>query len=369
MKKLLITGYFGAGNFGDDMMLEAFCKEIKNINPEIDITILKLFDRPFNVNLGKDIKVINHYKIKKFKRAIFKFQVKKYDMFLWIGGTCFTDQDADGCYVYMKLAQEKNVKIGYIGVGIGTLKLKERIEKAKYLINTCDFISFRDKNSYEYAKAINNKCKNLYLTEDLAYLFVKNLNYKKDNIKKDNKRRIVVSWRNLTGYMEEEKEMKLIDNLITFLKSISEENIETELNILPLDDRKDNEKNKVIFDKMKCCESKMLKVNYKENLTPLEKTEVILNSDLNISGRLHGIFISEINNIKTIAISYSIKIDEFLKSIGKIDDMIKVSNIEQESLKKVYSLNNNMVSKKQVEENIKKSKENIERFNEFINRL
>ncbi|MFQ7002167.1 MAG: polysaccharide pyruvyl transferase family protein [Clostridium sp.] len=363
--KILITGYYGAGNFGDDIMLEAFCKNIKEKNKNIKISILKMYDKKLNINLDKDVKVINFYKIPKLKAKIFKYLVKKYDMFLWVGGTCFTDEDGNGFYNYMNLAKESGTKFGYVGVGIGKLTIKDRIEKTKYLLENCDFISFRDKRSYEYAKSIVSKKKNMYLTEDLAYLFINSVMNKKV-VKENKKRKVIVSWRNLLNYKTIEEEKKMIDILINFLKEIMNEKIETDILILPLDDIKDYKKNKEIYNELKKFENEKVKVLYKENLTPKEKVTEILKGNINISSRLHGIFVSEIANIKTIGISYSIKIDEFLESIGKNCDLISIDDLEEGKLYSIYKAENKNVTDELVKEKVYKSKKNIEYLIEFL---
>lgn len=359
--RILITGYYGAGNFGDDIMLEAFCKELLQKDPNVKITILKMFNKELKINLDKRIKVINYYKVTKASGHIFKMLVRFYDMFLWVGGTCFTDQDGDGFYGYMKLAIDKKVKIGYVGVGIGKLTIKERIEKTNYLINKCSFISLRDEGSFNYVKDKFPNKENVYLTEDLAYLFVNPIIKNNSLIKeKNNERKIVVSWRHLINYKSAEEELILMNSLIKFIKKIMEEKIKSSILILPLDDRRDFETNKYIYKKLKKYENEFFSVRYKENLTPKEKISEILNCNLNISARLHGIFVSEIANKKTIAISYSVKIDEFLKSVDKDMDMVSIEELDSDKIEKIYLSNNKKIEDDIIEKKITLSKSNID---------
>lgn len=368
--KVLITGYYGAGNFGDDIMLESFCKEMKKANSNLNISILKMFNKKLKIELDKGINVVNFYKIKRLQALFFKIMVRRYDVFLWVGGTCFTDQDGNGFYDFMKIAKEAGLKIGYVSVGTGKLSIQERIDKTKYLAKNCDFITLRDENSYKYMLKARDNDRNIFLTEDLAYLFVNNVSVKDNKDYNENKsRKIVVSWRNLINYRSEEYENNLINNLIEFLNYIISENIKSEIIILPLDDRRDLEKNKIIYDKLSVHNSDKIKVKYESELTPLEKIKIILSCDINISARLHGIFVSEIRNIKTIGISYSIKIDEFLKSIGKNEDFVQVDNLSVENLKKIYKHEFKTLEEEYINDKINKSKENIKLLNEFLNSL
>lgn len=365
--KILITGYYGAGNFGDDIMLESFCKEMQN--DKISISILKMFNKKIEINLDKKIKIINFYKIKRMRSFLFRIIVKKYDMFLWVGGTCFTDQDGDGFYDFMKIAKESRVKIGYIGVGVGELSNEERIKKTKYLSNNCDFMTLRDEYSYKYICKLKGNNKNTFLTEDLAYIFVNKLSsqLKGDKVRSEAAgRKIVVSWRNLINYKSETEELMLIDKIVDFIKYVASEKFETEIVILPLDDRRDLDKNKLIYDKLCSYNNDKVNISYKANLTPIEKINVILSCDINISSRLHGIFVSEINNIKTIGISYSIKINEFLKSIGKEEDFIYIDNLSVDELKIIYNKKSKILNKDLVNKKINKSFENITLLKKYL---
>lgn len=372
--KILITGYFGAGNFGDDMMLEAFCNEMKNINSSCNIDILKMFERDINVDIDDSIKKIPLYKLNtgrgyriknKIIKPVYKKIIKNYDILIWVGGTCFTDEDGDGFYDFMKIAKAYSKKIGYVGVGVGKLTKLERIEKAEYLIKNCDFISLRDKKSYEYVKKVRGNESNVFLTEDLAYLFINKLNIKK-NIEKKSKK-AVISWRNLINYKTEQEEQLIIEKFIEYIIYLSKKEIYGEFIVLPLDDRKDCPKNKLIYNKIKEKLGNNIKCSYIENIKPIEKINIILDSDLNISGRLHGIFVSELANIKTIGMSYSVKINEFLDSIGKMNDCIDVSDLALEKIDKIYNQENIFISDELIDKKIKKSKENIYLLNEFLN--
>lgn len=359
--RVLITGYYGAGNFGDDIMLEAFCEKMKEVNPKIKIDILKMFERDLEIKIDKNINIIDICKFGgKIRSIIFTILMLKYDIFLWVGGTCFTDEDGDGLYDLMKIVKRLRKRFGYIGVGVGNLTKKDRIDKANFLIKNCHFISLRDSRSYQYVKRIKENNDNIYLTDDLAYLFIKEINLTdKISGKINANRKIVLSWRNLINYKTKEEELALINKLLDYMKELSSEEINTDVIILPLDDRKDCEINKFIYDQLKLNSNRYTKYIYKECLTPREKIKLLIESDINISARLHGIFVSELSNIKTIAISYSVKIDEFLDSIGKYSDCINISDLSKENLKKIYDNGMTSVNDKIIDEKIKKSEKNI----------
>lgn len=351
--KILVTGYYGAGNFGDDIMLETFINNIKGVSSN-QVDVLKLFELPLELELNEKAKIYDFSRVPgKLRNLYIKFILRKYDMFLWVGGTCFTDTDGDGLHRYMTLAKKMGVKIGYIGVGVGDLTIHDRIEKTKFLTENSQVMSFRDEKSYKYCKNISDK--NKHLTEDLAYLYFKEI-FRKQDIKQDNS--LVVSWRNLIGYCEEKVEFELIDELVKGVLAILEKKEHSKVIVLPLDDRKDKEKNKYIYEALKD-NKEGITVEYIESATPKEKVDFIRRCTLNVSGRLHGIFISELLNIKTIPISYSNKIDYFLMSIDKGDEVINVQDLSKEQIIRLYEKDFKFVSDEKILENIKKSEKNI----------
>lgn len=363
--RLLITGYYGAGNFGDDIMLEAVCKKLIKMYPNIKISILKMFEKDLQIDIPKSVKVINFYKIRGvFRKSFMRYLFMKNDIFVWGGGTCFTDEDGDGLYDYMKMAKENGVKIAYLGVGVGKLSKEERIEKIQYLMKNLDFISLRDEKSYEYCKKnVPNWEEKVFLAEDLAYLYFENKNLINKDKKNSIKKNIVVSWRNLINYRTEDEENKLIKELVAFLEILLKDTNNT-ISILPLDDRKDIAKCESIYIALKniCPE----RVEFINNLSPAEKVDLLIGCDANISARLHGIFVSEIVGIKTIGLSYSIKIEEFLKSINKESDYLNIDNITKEILMEKFEETNNVVDNKLILDKIEKSNNNIIAFNKLI---
>ena len=95
----LLLGYYGAENFGDELILKQYLLENKDTyfivfsyghnytgNNVVDTYFWKQGDKLFN--------------LKNFLSAI-----KKVDEVLWVGGTCFTDEDGDGAFKFMLIAK------------------------------------------------------------------------------------------------------------------------------------------------------------------------------------------------------------------------------------------------------------------------
>jgi polysaccharide pyruvyl transferase WcaK-like protein len=372
---LTLIGYYGAGNFGDTLMLYFLSKEILDLKKEIRINILMKKDA--NHDNIKHLKELdkNRVNIIKFKSndkfnnlKIFYNTIKKTDLLVWGGGTCFTDEDGIGGFNFFLIAKLMGCDVGYLGVGLNSLDRKLNRYKVKLLFKISEFISFRDLKSLNEAKKIFSKG-NYYLTEDLAYLYFKNENININNSKK--KSYLLISWRNLINYFDDIIIEKLIDNLVTGIEKIAVETKINNIEILPLDNMKDYKINKKIFEllkKEKIDENININLNLNKNF--FEKIDIIKRADIFISARLHGAFIGELLQIPTLSLNYSSKVKRFTDSIdseGLVEpyELIHNSDVLYCSLSKILDCENDL-NNKLINDKIKKSYRNIDIINEFI---
>lgn len=351
--KILITGFFGKNNLGDDLMLEFFCKNISKSN---DVTLLLIYGDEINFELHSSIKIKKLPKISKGKSLWIKyFYSINYDKIYWIGGTCFTENAGDGLYKYMKIFKKRKKSYGYIGVGIGDIKSKIKIQRTKELLQNAELVTFRDKTSYDYANSICEN-KRFFLCDDLVYLSLGNLKRIDCTIKS-----IVISWRNIEKYIGSNKQDECIEILIEFIKKISG-NFDNII-IMPVGDSVDININNEIYTKL-LKEIVNINIEYLDNIDNDKRIKLILSSELYICGRLHGIFISECNNINTIAIGYDNKIEIYLRSINKIEDLIYPEDFSVDKLLEVYKVYN-PIDNKLIEEGYKRAINNAELFKKF----
>ena len=353
--KIIVTGYFGAGNFGDDLMLEVFAKNI--INHNLKVTFLKMQPEKINVSIPKSVKIIDISSYsRRVRQFILFFLMLKNDMFLWIGGTIFSDFGGEGEYGFMKLVNMMGKKFGYLGIGLTKLTLPKRIHRTKYVLENASIVTFRDKFSFKEADKYMSESSKKFLTADLVYLYKIEKNTEEID-------QTIISWCALSKEMSEEDEKKAIEQLVSWL-------VQNHLDlkpiiVLPLHDGVDHEVNFYLYNYLKENANVPQNIKYFKYLTTQERAYLISISKNNISGRLHGVFLSEINRKNTVSMSYSIKMDEFLKSVGQLDDNVSVYNFNEEDLKQAFS-SKKMISQNNLEGNIELAFKNIEYLLEFL---
>lgn len=354
---LLITGYFGMNNLGDDIMLDVFCNELLSRESDIRLTVAILYGDANKIHLSDSIKILDLSWICYGKTIVFKYLLSNlFDAFFWIGGTCFTEYAGDGSYNYMKAFTDKGKKTGYLGVGIGDIKTSDKKERYKEIFDKASLVTFRDIESYKQAKKWSSNPE-MYFCEDLVYL-------KDYRGKRDNTRNVVVSWRDLGAYCDRVTEDKALQEIINFLKEYCKDNSTVE--VLVIGSKIDINRNKDLYDAL-LRSIPEVKVSYFENLSIQDKIEHLSNSKLSIIGRLHGIFISELMGINTIAIGYDNKSERFLKSIDREEDLVYPEQITQEVLKKMSA--NKYINTVDLTEKRVAAMENINLFIEKIIRV
>lgn len=345
--KHLITGFFGVNNLGDDIMLEAFYRSSGKKN---ELSLLRLYpgrgtDTPIKTN---NISMFPHGK----SILVDQYYSRIYDGLFWIGGTCMTDSAGDGAYGYMNSYKKRGKKIGYIGIGINEIHNPKRRDAYKDILDRADIVTIRDIKSYEIAKELSgNPC--IQLTEDLVYL--------SDEILappvNDEIRRLLIAWRSLAGYYSREIENRALDVL---LKVVDKHKAEyDEVVITSLGNQVDVEVNRKLYEMLNQSQSH---VRFVEELNYRKRIDLIRSAATVITGRLHGVFISEWNNINTVAIGYDTKVDSFLKSIDRRQNLVFPDTMSVDSIE--AALTNRPVELTREEWNMRrcKSMKNIEMF-------
>ena len=172
-KDLLITGYYGAQNCGDELMLQALLKTIDtnkyNVyilvspNNEIDLACYA----PYNVV---------HYPLKTNDCL---FLSKFFDVIVWGGGAViddiryvFNNGNNDLTYISMSITKAM-IKQGkdVIVLGVSTnqhLENAKLLEDLSYIINNAKYFSLRDKNSLKTLSSAGIDTKNIHIIDDLA---------------------------------------------------------------------------------------------------------------------------------------------------------------------------------------------------------
>ncbi len=157
--KILLTGYFGFGNAGDEMIFHVMKTKFENEGHCV-------------YSLTKNPKNMNEFKRNSIK-AIYS-AIKKSDVVVSGGGGILQDKTSSkSLYYYLfiiKVAKLLHKKVAVFAQGIGPLNKQINKIAVKNVISKTDLITVRDIHSQDMLKN-TGITKKINLTSDLAFLY------------------------------------------------------------------------------------------------------------------------------------------------------------------------------------------------------
>ncbi len=166
MTEVLITGYHGYGNTGDEAILIAIKEGIEKMKADISLTALS-----YNPKFTKSEYGINA--VKKFNVFQVLRAVAKCDVLLFGGGTLLQDVSSTRSLIYylsiLKLAKlfRKRIMIYANGIGPVTKPLNRKL--IGKIVNKVDVITLREELSLNELKDMNVTAPPTYITADPVF--------------------------------------------------------------------------------------------------------------------------------------------------------------------------------------------------------
>lgn len=369
-KSVLISGWFGEENLGDELILKSSIQMIKEIDANITINVMgtkpkKIKKDHSNINRIStyvDNTLKSKIRLVKYNPFNVYMNIKKSDALILASGGALSDWNIDStnCLFYIIDKFSKADKpIFMLGCGAGPISKEESYKlfynKLKYIKN----ITLRDQISYDELKKIG--LKNIQLTNDVVFDIELDNNYSK---KIKNKRiGIVIS----SLSMREDKENKYIHDLIKYVKILKDNNF----NVTLIPFQYNNDIN--IMSKIAEAESVDIFENGKDDVWRL--LDILQQQDVVVGSRFHCVLTCILLGIPILPIIYhhkvfclaeKFKLLEFAENVGDgsnwkdegldVDRMYKntlnlynnSNNISDEmlQLKSVFKRENNNINKK-----------------------
>ena len=155
-KTILLFGYYGKSNIGDDIMLINLVELLVNKKAK---KIIVLVDKSFNMEEDFDSRII-FLKGLKSNAFTFLFQLLTVNYFIWGGGTCFFDNPSirglKELFYFTKLRKIFSAKKKNYFIGIGVEKVVTRKEIINKILNNTDGVILRDKKSKQNFLELND---------------------------------------------------------------------------------------------------------------------------------------------------------------------------------------------------------------------
>lgn len=341
--KILVSGYYGFGNLGDEAILKSIIMALKNVDSNIDITVLS--NDIENTEKVHKVKAINRWN----PFVIFSKLISS-DGLISGGGSLFQDITSSRTILYYSfiigLAKLARKPVFIYAQGIGPISKKLNRKIIKYLFNKVDYITLRDVYSKKLIESIGVK-NNITIVPDPVMAF--DVNNIDDNLPYEYKTKnyITISIRNWKS-----NNHMFFSNLAKACDKIIDSGIEVVF--VPMHGEDDEKISKYVSSKMKNNSNIISK-----DLSIEERVAYIKNSKVLIGMRLHSLIFAATVGVPMIGISYDPKIDSYLNlvkqpSLGSVDEFLN----DEDLVKLVFDIMDNYESSKlSIEEESYKLKE------------
>ena len=317
-KKIIMSGYFGFSNSGDDAILKSIIESFKSLNPYLNIKVLSkdpvLTEREYGVAA-----------VDRFKFFDVRKSLKASDMLISGGGSLLQDKTSSRSIWYylliMKLAKRYKKKVFVYSNGVGPINKIFNRNITRRVLNKVDYITLRDKDSYDFIKSIGVNNPNIKVLSDPVF----NLKEASDeSVRKKfdiNEDTVLVSIR---SWIDDEK---LISELSKFLNYLIDE--DKNIVFMPMQTPRDTTISEKIAANLKS--SKIINEKY-----PVEiLMSLMKNANFIVAMRLHAMIYAIHQNVPFIGLSYDPKTETLLKDFDESIN-IDVDAINYDDLLKAY---------------------------------
>lgn len=164
--RLLLFGYFGHGNLGDEMMLHAFLSGMRML---ASFNAAVVSGNPNETKCAHAVMSIH-----KLNMPAIVSRIINSDATVGCGGSLLQDVTSFRSLLYYAslflLSHCLGSKVALLAQGLGPLKRRMSKLLASLVLRSCDLLTFRDAASFELALKLGAKSGRAHLTSDLAFI-------------------------------------------------------------------------------------------------------------------------------------------------------------------------------------------------------
>lgn len=163
---VLISGYYGFGNSGDDSILYAIIRELKELRP--DIRIVTLSKTPEETSVKYGVAAIHRFNLISIIR-----HMRKTKLLISGGGSLIQDVTSNKSLAYylaiINIAKKMGKRVMLYANGIGPVNNGKNYKKIKNALDSVDVITLREPSSYDELKRFGVEAERMLVTADPAF--------------------------------------------------------------------------------------------------------------------------------------------------------------------------------------------------------
>ena len=303
--KIVISGYYGSGNAGDEAMLDAILGALTNLNTDLKLTVISI--NPHDTKQRHNVNAISHLDIFSIIKSIISA-----DLLISGGGSLLQNVTSRrSLYYYLgviTLAIIFRRPVMLYAQGIGPIFGSFARRFTALALNHTDLITVRDLGSLSELNQLGVTRPKIVCTADpVLALNPATLEFGSSIVERDESIKVIgIAVRRWQGF----KRFKT--QLAEALNNISRV-VKIKVVFIPMQPSSDVSAAEEIAALTAGVDCILLKDQYSTS----QLLSLVACTDLLIGIRLHALIFAGVQNIPLIGISYDPKIDRFLDSIGE----------------------------------------------------
>ncbi len=322
ISNVLIDGYYGFRNLGDECILHAVLRDVRDLFPRARITVLS-YDPDETVRLHSGISTINRLNFDRVKSAI-----NGSDLVILGGGGLFHEhyrlrlRDVVMYNYYAStvlLAGAYGKPLYFYGLGLGPFFTEEGFAVARLIVKVADGMAVRDEYSRNLAMTLGGH--NIRVAADPVFLLQPT-----NGPARENSRSLLLS---LREWVDQGLEKRLIEEIARSLVSLLERRFIDKVLFLPFqmwataehDDRK-------LFRRLveALPERFRNRIEQSEISGPQEMLDTIAKGSVMVGERLHSVILSAVAGVPFVALGYDRKVENVCRDLGMSDFCLDIHN-------------------------------------------
>ncbi|WP_434749167.1 polysaccharide pyruvyl transferase CsaB [Paenibacillus amylolyticus] len=315
-KKLVISGYYGFRNSGDEAVLKSILTALEEESQRSNVTIepIVLSIDPAWTTSMYGVRAVHRMKLKEVREAL-----KESDGLISGGGSLLQDATGLKSIPYylgvIKLAQWLKKPTFIYAQGIGPVNRKIFNPMIKSVFRSCTYVSVRDEQSADYLRGLGLKWNQIHVVPDpvmgLPLPDTASIDQQPvhSQASADKHAELPVVGVSVRFWEADRKELTAI---AAGLKKLAAQKA-VHLRFMPFHLPDDVQASRFIMELIGDVTSKGSEVSITEDLTdPQQMLEEVSRCDLMIGMRLHSLIYAASQYVPPVGISYDPKIDQFL---------------------------------------------------------
>lgn len=307
MSNIVISGYYGFANAGDEAMLAAMIEALTDIDPTVSITVIS--GNPEDTRQRHGVSAVYRLNYPEIARIM-----SKSDLLISGGGSLLQDVTSDRSLYYylsiMMLAKKMGLPVMLYAQGIGPVQGALAQGAMRYIGNMVDLITVRDDGSYDELKRLKVTAPPVYITADpVLAMHQVDKSIGRAILKQHGQEGVAP----LIGIsVREWKDWGHYKQVLAHAADQMIEELGARVVFIPMQFPDDLSVSQKIAGRMNN-KAGLLTGEY----TTSELLSLVGNLDMLIGIRLHALIFAAVMHVPMAGISYDPKIDRFLETIGE----------------------------------------------------